>query len=111
MQTRNSASTTTTRRKSRPSRLKSAAAAETLAVDRHLHLVGVSTVAHSVAALRVHHVHVDPRRLIDLAGNADDRLRPGLADWLRPRERESDVMLVDQHVPEGLGADRVIGWR
>src|SRR5689334_18008937 len=40
--------------------LQAAATIESSPVDRHLDLVGIGSVAHSVAALAVNDVHVDP---------------------------------------------------
>src|SRR5690348_1014807 len=72
--------------------LKPAAAVEALAVDRDLNLVGIGAVAHSVAALRMDDVHVDPRRVIDFARDPDDDLRGGLLHRLLARKNEGDVM-------------------
>jgi len=88
--------------------LQPAAAVEAAAIDGKLDLVGIGAVAHPIAALCVHDVHVDPRRLVDLAGDPDDRLRPRLADRLGIGLGEGDVPRVDQQAPERLGADRVV---
>ena len=89
--------------------LEPAAALEALPVHVDLDLVGVGAVAHPVAAPGVDDVHVDPRRLVDFAGEPDDHLGRRLEDWLSVGLGEGEVVLVDQQVPERLGAERVIG--
>src|SRR3954469_6561704 len=88
---------------------KPAAALESAAIDGDLYLVREDAVAHPVAARPMDDVQVDPRRLVNFAGEAVDRLRRRLPDGLRSCQREGDVMLVDQHIPERLRPNRVIG--
>ena len=60
--------------------LEPAAAIEPASVNRDLDLVGIDAVAHAIAAhLDVDDIHVDRRRLIDFAGEADDRPLPPAA--------------------------------
>src|SRR5678815_1504760 len=89
--------------------LEPAAAVVLGTVDGDLNLVRVDAIAHPVAALAVDDVHVDPRRLINLAGKADDRLRLRLHDRLAFRADEGQVLVVDDQVPEGLGPKPMIG--
>src|SRR5262245_21002014 len=61
-------------------------------VDRDLNLIGIVAVAHPVAALHVHDVHVEPRRLVDFAGKADDHPWSRLADGRHARQREHHLL-------------------
>lgn len=89
--------------------LKPAAAVELAVVDADLDFVRIDSVAHAVAALGVDDIHVDPRGLINFAGDADDDLRSRLADLRAVHLDEGQVAVVDQQGPTRLRAERSIG--
>ena len=66
---------------------------ELLPVDADLDLVRIDPVAHPIAAFAVDDVHVDTRRLVDLAGDADDHPRRRLS-YLRPVRQPTPKVII-----------------
>ncbi len=92
--------------------LKTAAAIVAPPVDIDLHPVGIGPVGSLVAAWSMDDVHVDSRRLIDLAREPDDGFRRRLEHRLLTGARnEGDEAIVDDQSPVCCLPDRAIGSR
>ena len=85
-----------------------AAAAKGTAIDGYLDLVGIDAFAHSVAAASVDDVHVDPPRLVYLAGDTRDRARRGLNHLQAVSAVVEYQVAPDRQIPEWLGPERAV---